>query len=191
MISTLATIITNRLCTTSAIEEGDKELYIYGFFILISRVFFFLVSVLCGCLFGVLWESVLFYVMFTLLRSYAGGIHARTENMCTILTTVSLLASNYGIKVLNFVQNEIISLAMLNIGAVYIIAFCPLDTAEKPLEGAERNHYRRISINIVTVYLALALLMYAMGLNGMLNAVTVSVALESVLMISGKMMQLY
>lgn len=191
MISTLASKITNKLCAVSAIEEGDRQLYIYGFFILISRLFFFLVSVLCGFLFGVLWESVLFYVLFTLLRSYAGGIHAKTENMCTILTTLALLASIYGIKVLNIVQNEMISFVIMSVGAVSIIAFCPLDTSEKPLESADRNHFRRISIIIVAAYLALTLLMYAMELNGILNAVAVSVALESVLMISGKMMQLY
>lgn len=190
MFSTLATMISNRLCVASAIEEGDRELYIYGFYILISRLFFFLVSVLCGCLFGVLWESVLFYVMFTLLRSYAGGIHAKTENMCTILTTLSLLTSICGIKVLNFVQSEMISLIIAGIGAGCIIAFCPLDTAEKPLESADRNHYRRTSITIVVTYLALALLMYAMGLKGVLNAVAVSIALESVLMVAGKIMQL-
>lgn len=191
MISTLATMITNRLCAASAIEEGDRELYIYGFYILISRFIFLLVSVLCGCLFDVLWESVLFYVMFTLLRSYAGGIHAKTENMCTILTALSQLASIYGIKVLNFVHNEKISLVILVIGVVCIITFCPLDTVEKPLESADRNHYRCVSIIIVLAYLALALLMYAMGLNGMVNAVAVSISLESILILSGKMMQLF
>lgn len=152
MISTLATNITNTLCAASLIEGGDKELYIYGFFILISRLFFLLVSILCGLLFGVPWESVLFYVMFTLLRSYAGGIHAKTENMCTILTTLSLLASICGIRVLSFVQNEMIALVMLGIGSVCIIAFSPLDTAEKPLESEERHHYKRISIIIVAAY---------------------------------------
>ena len=189
MFCTLATMISNKLCVVSAIEEGDKELYIYGFYILISRLFFFLVSVLCGCLFDVPWESVLFYVLFMLLRSYAGGIHAKTENMCTLLTTLSVVASICGIKVLNFVQSAMISLIIAGIGAGCIIAFCPLYTAEKPLDGADCDHYRRISIIIVVSYLALALLMYAMRLTSVLNAVVVSMALESALIFSGKMMQ--
>ena len=189
MISILATMITNRLCAVSAIEEDDKELYIYGFFILISWLMFCTVSVFCGYLFGVLWESVLFYVMFTLLRSYAGGIHAKTENMCMILTTLALLASIYGINVLNFLNNEMISFVILGIGAACIIAFCPLESDEKSLESDEYHNYRRISIIIVVAYLAVALLVCIMGLNGMLNAVTVSIMLEMVLIIFGKIMQ--
>lgn len=190
MISTLATKISNRLYAASVIEESDKELYTYGFFILISRLFYLIVSVLCGLLLGVLWESVLFYMMFMLLRSYAGGMHAKTESMCSVLTTLSLLASICGIKVLNFVQNEKISLVILSIGAVCIIALSPLDTVQKPLEIAERDLYRRISIIIVAAYLMLALLMYVVGMNGVLNAVAGSVALESALIIAGKIMRL-
>ena len=109
--------------------------------------------------------------------------------MCTILTTLSLFASIYGIKMLNFVQNEMISLVMLSIGAVCIIAFCPLDTAEKPLESAERSRYRLISITIVLAYLVLALMMYVLGMNEAINAIAVGVVLESVLIIAGKIMQ--
>lgn len=190
MISKLAVRITSTLCATSVIEEGDKELYIYGFFILLSRIFFFCVTVLFGFLCAIPLESVLFYVMFTLLRSYAGGVHARTENMCSVLTTLSLLTSIFGIRMLNFLENGILSLTILSIGAASIIALSPLDTPEKPLDRTERLHYRRISIIIVAAYLVLALLMYAMGLNGVLSAVTGSIALEAVLMISGKIMQL-
>lgn len=190
MASWIAERIAQMLVTSSLIEEGDRELYSYGFFMLISRIYFFLVTVITGLLMRIPVESALFYVMFTLLRSYAGGMHAKTENMCTILTTLSLLTSICGIKGLNFVQREMSALIIAGIGAGCIIAFCPLDTAEKPLESADRNHYRHTSITIVVTYLALALLMYAMGLKGVLNAVAVSIALESALLISGKMMQL-
>ncbi len=90
MISRLSELVVNALCKTSIIEESDKELYLYGFFILLSQVFFFLITSLFGLVLGTLWESIAFYFMFSTLRSYAGGFHASKESVCTFCTTVAL-----------------------------------------------------------------------------------------------------
>lgn len=63
MISKLAICLTQYLVQQSAIGEDDKDLYIYGFFVLLSRLFLLIVTVLLGLLFGVIGESVCFYIM--------------------------------------------------------------------------------------------------------------------------------
>ena len=83
----IAEHITQKLIASSVIEEGDRELYSYGFFLLVTRFFFFLVTVFVGLLMGIGGESVLFYMVFFILRTYAGGVHAKTETACTVFTT--------------------------------------------------------------------------------------------------------
>ena len=187
MISSFASRITEALCASSVIEEGDKELYTYGFFILLSRILFYAVTVLCGFLFGVLWESMLFYIMFTVLRSYAGGVHANTETGCTVLTTLAMLVSVIEIRLLKSAQGEIVPMVLLGIGAICLFMFSPLDTAEKPLENADRQHYRNISIAITLVCLLAALWAYEAEKYGIVSAIAASIFLEGVLLITGKL----
>ena len=44
MATAIAERIVGKLIAASAVEEVDRELYIYGFFLLITRFYFFLVS---------------------------------------------------------------------------------------------------------------------------------------------------
>lgn len=59
----IAEQITCKLIASSVIEEGDRELYSYGFFLLISKIFFFFVAVIAGLLTDTTVESIIFYVV--------------------------------------------------------------------------------------------------------------------------------
>lgn len=61
MATVLAERIVSKLIASSAVKEADRELYVYGFFLLITRSFFFLVAVAFGSILGIPCESVIFY----------------------------------------------------------------------------------------------------------------------------------
>src|SRR5574344_2076625 len=145
----IAEQITCKLIASSVIEEGDRELYSYGFFLLISKIFFFFVAVIAGLLTDTTVESIIFYVVFMLLRTYAGGIHARTEMSCTVLTTLALIASVLVIKQLEMHTSGAISLLMFGIGSLCILVFSPLDTDGKPLDKHEKRQYKTVCITIL------------------------------------------
>lgn len=191
MSSYLAQRLTHKLIASGTIAESESELYIYGLFLLISRVFFLLVTVVIGSLLGIPGASVLFYVLFALLRGYAGGVHAKSENACTVLTTLSVVASLASIKWMGGVHAQIIPAWMLGIGGAAILLLSPLDTAEKPLEGSERKRYRRISIAILLGYLLLALVAWALAWRNVVYAAACSVFLEGVLLVAGKVSSAY
>ena len=100
MATTLAECIVENLIAAAVVEKVDRELYVYGFFLLITRFFFFLVTIAFGCLLGIPFESVIFYIVFILLRSYAGGVHAKTEMACTAWTTLAIGMTITAIKIL-------------------------------------------------------------------------------------------
>lgn len=186
MTTRIAAYITNRMLALSVIEEDDRELYCYGFFLLITRSFFFLVTAITGFLSGVLFESLVFYGMFMLLRTYAGGVHAKTERQCTVLTTIALSASILGIKAMGQAFGMLVPIAMLTFGSISIALLSPLDTQEKPLDKTEKKHYRLICLILVALCIISSIISRLLLLNSVYYPIVASVFLEGVLLGIGK-----
>lgn len=186
MATRIAEYITQKMLASSVIEEDDRELYNYGFFLLITRIFFFLVTVFVGFLLDIPGESILFYVVFFRLRSYAGGVHARTEMTCTILTTLALTVAIFGIKIMTQVDSGIIPMLMLASGSLCVLLFSPLDTEAKPLDNYEKKRYRMICYAIVLLCIAGAFALHILLLNTFFYSIVCGVSLESLLLIAGK-----
>ena len=187
MASWIADRMTQMLVTSSLIEEGDRELYSYGFFMLISRICFFFVTAVTGLLMGIPVESVLFYMVFMLLRTYAGGVHAKTEIACSVLTTLALIASVIGIKQLESLGNSLIPLLMLGIGSLCLLLFSPLDTMEKQLDEPDKRKYRAICVAIVLLCIMAAVIAQLLSIHGIFCTIVCSIFLEGILLAAGKM----
>lgn len=142
MATMIAEHIVEKLIAASVVEEGDKELYVYGYFLMITRFFFFLVAIAFGNFFEIPCESVIFYVVFILLRSYAGGVHAKTETACTLWTTLGIGTAIAAVKMLES-SGRIIT-PFLVFGNLCILLFSPLDSKEKPLSAKERRRFQKI-----------------------------------------------
>lgn len=185
----IAEKITQKLIASSVIEEGDRELYVYGFFLLTNKILYFLVAAIAGALVGVTVESVVFYIVFMGLRTYAGGIHAKTELACTVLTTLALTVSVLGIKQLNIHTGEALPLLLLGSGSICILLISPLDTADKPLTPEEKLYYRYICTKILGVYLLLIGVARWLMWKNVAYAIIAGIFLEGLLLLAGKSMK--
>lgn len=189
MISTIADRITEMLCATGSVQECDKELYQYGVFMLLSWTLFFILTWFLGTFLGIPGESILFYMSFSLLRSYAGGVHAKTEKACTILTALTMIACVIAIQLLEECGNRKIPLVLLVIGAICVFALCPLETKEKPLKAFERRHYKKIANVITLLFIAIALFAYHAIHSGIMVSISIGIFVEGMLLIVGKMLK--
>lgn len=186
MATKIATYFTTRLIAASVIEEEDRELYCYGFFLLITGLFFFLVTAIIGFLFGLLFESIAFYGVFMILRSYSGGIHAKTETACTILTTLALIASVLGIRLLKQTNSLFVSISLLATGSLCILLLSPLDTKDKPLDSQDKKRYRMICVTLVLLCIIGASISHVLLRNMFFESIICGVFLEGLLLITGK-----
>lgn len=185
MATTLAECIVENLIAASVVEEVDRELYVYGFFLLITRFFFFLVTIAFGCLLGIPFESVIFYIVFILLRSYAGGVHAKTEVACTIWTTVAMGMATASIKALE-VLNAKIPLCFL-LCNVCLWMFSPLDSKEKPLGAEEKYKYRKVCFGLILICNVVAAVADFLVIPNLYYSVICGMCLEAILLGIGKM----
>lgn len=185
MATAIAEHIVGKLIAASAVEEVDRKLYVYGFFLLITRFFFFLVTVIVGCLLGIPCESVVFYIAFILLRTYAGGVHAKTETSCTVLTTLALGMAVATIKILEASNVGIKTLLVFSNLCIWL--FSPLDSSEKPLKTEEKRRYRKICYRLLLICDAVIFAADFMMLPMLYYPVACSMFLEAALLSIGKM----
>lgn len=165
------------------IEINEKELYVYGFFMLLSRLLYLIITAIAGALFGVALESVAFYLAFIIIRSYAGGIHAANETACTILTSVSMLISVFVIKICVVTSPVLIPALSQLIASLSVVILCPMDTPEKKLTAYEMQLYRKKTIIAIAVLALLSSLGIITRWRGLLYSCSVSITLEAMLLI--------
>ncbi|MFR5875297.1 MAG: accessory gene regulator ArgB-like protein [Eubacterium sp.] len=186
MISKLSTCLTEKLLLNGTIGEEDKELYIYGLFMLISHLMFFVISCVFGLILGCIFESIIFYIAFQFIRRYAGGYHASTETICEILSTLSILACIVLIRLSKTYDVQTAILIISAVSAVCIFAISPLDTPEKPLSYKEFRYFRKVSWIILLVIIATIVVSYIFKFSMVTVPCCLSLILESILLVAGK-----
>ncbi len=169
----------------SRIADDEKDLYVYGFYMLFSYLYYFVFAILLGVVFHLLAESVLFFLLFSLIRSYAGGVHAAKEISCMICTSLSFLASITAIRLGVLFAQPVAAWVVLAVASVSILIFAPLDTQEKRLDHAERKHYQKISYLILSAIITLAILTYVIHRYSIFYACAASLGLEGTLLFIG------
>lgn len=186
MINNLSTHLVNKLISKGNITEDERELYIYGLFISISHLMYLILAILFGLIFKCFLESVIFYIAFQFIRMYAGGYHAATETRCEILSTLSIFASIWIIKLSKIYDFKTTLLIITLISMVIIFILCPLDTPEKPLTDKEYKYFRKTSWIILLVIFTTIIVSYFFKFNLLFIPCCISLILESILLIAGK-----
>lgn len=186
MINKLSQYFVGKMLSSGTISENDRELYVYGLFMLLSRIMFFIIACIFGLILSSTLESIIFYIAFQSIRIYAGGYHASTETKCDIMSTLSILACIVVIRLSKSYDLQSVLFFTGLAASIPIFLFCPLDTPEKPLTNIEFKYFRKISLIILFVIIALSTVSYFLGLNFLTAPCAVSLILEGLLLIAGK-----
>lgn len=188
MITNLGEKIAHKLAVSGTISSDDIELYSYGFFLLLSSALYLVVVAIFGIAFGILWESIVFYFLFSVIREYAGGIHAKTEHGCMLSTILALLLSIIGIRKMMQAELSIVAILFLIVGCAAVFLFSPLDVPEKRLSADDWRHYRKTSRRLAAAYVLLGVGAAAAGWP-ILYPIAASAALEGILLLAGTINQ--
>lgn len=186
MINNLAERLAKKLLSNGTIDEEDKELYVYGLFILLSQLMFFIITAVFGLILGCIIESAVFYIAFQFIRKYAGGYHASSETRCEIMSTLSILACIVVIRFEKHFDFQTVLLIAAAVSSVCIFCFCPLDTPEKPLSEKEFKYFRKISRIILSVIISVIAISYVLSFKMVSVPCCMSLILEAILISAGK-----
>mgnify|MGYP003287496798 CR=1 FL=1 len=190
MINNLSSKLVCKMVDNSIINNADRELYLYGFFILFSQILYFIFTIIFSFILGVILEGVIFYVVFQFIRTNAGGIHASSELRCEIATTVSIFLCLGIVKLCDLYNIKTVIIFLTLVAAVLIFLLCPLDTPEKPLTSKEKKYIRKKSWIILFIILTIIALSLFFKINTLIYPCCMSLILESVLLFSGKIKEI-
>lgn len=165
--------ITAFFIARSIIASDDREIYEYGFELLIADLINFSAILLIGGLAGQLWYSVLYLLIFVGLRSFCGGYHAKTHlrcHICTIGAYLLFMLCNMWLSP----DNAILLLGENLLASVPVVLFAPIPHANKPLTDAVRKKNR---IRSIVLYYSLTLLAFVLCLHYRQEGAAISLTL--------------
>ena len=184
MLKRLSNKITKKLVDINVIEEADSELYEYGFWQGGVLFFNFLTVVLLGILFNMLLESMIFLVFYGVLRTIAGGYHARTQNTCYILSIILMMVVLIMLKTFHWNTILCCILTILSISVIFILA--PVQDENKLLDETEKKIFKKLSRVISLLYGFIIFLLFLLNKNELAYCVVISLFTISIMLIIGE-----
>lgn len=149
--------IAQKLVAKKTITTESKSVYQYGIQQGFTIVLNLLTTLIIGLIFNMVIESFLFLAIYIPLRSYAGGIHAKTALRCYLYSSLMTIAVLLVVKFLPL-ENFICNLISL-ISGVFIFLSAPVDTENKKLDTIERKVYKKRACIILILEIVLQILL--------------------------------
>lgn len=186
MISNLSKKVVKKLIASGNISSSERELYEYGIFILMSNILYIVVTAILGLAFGLFYQSLLFFIVFMVIRQYAGGYHASTELRCEIFTTLCILASIIIMRLISGNLSFVVVLGLTTFLSILIFVFAPIDTDEKTLDEVELKIFCKRTKLILIIIVSVIIISFYFEIKVICIPCCMSLILEGVLLIAGK-----
>lgn len=142
----------------------EKEgLYTYAYELLIGQVVNLLIACFLAFVFHAYVTVLVYLLVFIPLRSYAGGHHADTYFICSIISACFICAVCAAVKMIplqHILQVNLLG-AFVSGGLLFFLA--PVEDYNKPLDIKEKIYYRKRSIGVWMLETVVWVLFYLMG----------------------------
>ena len=153
MIGKLSVLLAKKLVKNGNIQENEQEMYVYGFFMFLSHMFYLFVACIFGIVFNCFIESVIFYVLFQSIRRYAGGYHADTQNRCYVISTAIIAVALLAIRYMSDGSDNKIFILLQSVNFILLYFLVPVDNKNHRLEQWEKEKYgKKARVRIGCMY---------------------------------------
>ena len=171
--------LTGYVIKTGAVSAESYAVYQYGFQIGLEMLCCFVVCLGIAVYLHMIPEFAVFTVIFMSLRTYAGGVHLNSFQVCFICSVVVqtltlLINSKYKFVITN-------AWLIMLVGAILILKAAPVESINRELESDEKKHCKKVTLKILTGIFIFAVCCTIVGADDMvsLTALTVFIILIS------------
>lgn len=137
--------ITDFFIKKSVIKDSDREVYEYGYELILSQSIYIIIMIAISVIFHALVESLIFFIGFYIYRKIAGGYHANTYLKCHILFAVNQLLFLTVLHLYPASYRYVLILAICIIAVVITFFAAPIDHPNKPFDKKEFQKYKKLS----------------------------------------------
>ncbi len=182
LITKLACAITDFLYARIELDKEEKQIYQYGIEVLISTVISFLILLVLGLCFDMLFEAAMFFVVFYLLRRNTGGYHADTYLKCNIVfgfdAFMVLFVSSMDFQFFYFL---VINIASFLGVLIAVVLRAPMESANKPIPKNKRSKYKAKAIIELIAFEVMSLAFLGSKLSCCVSLAMASVAIALII----------
>jgi len=125
-----------------------------------------------------------FTIAYGLLRTSAGGYHARTQGSCYIFSIAMIIIVLSALKYLQW--NPVIYLSLVLLSSIFIFLLAPVEDSNKPLDALEHRVYKKRSRIILIFLLLITLLFVFFGKTDIAHCLSISIIALAMMLILGK-----
>ena len=182
MLEQITHKIVNHQIEKGILQESDRNIYQYGYQMLIEFGINILASIVIAILFQAFEIVIVFTIAYLVMRGYAGGYHAKTILGCLIL---SLLLELIFLVVLPHYLFMPLSFIILILCALAILILAPYNHPKLHLTSEEiKSCQRKVRLRLCCI-LMVAAISYSAGIREITNGCTISIAMATTLLCLG------
>lgn len=177
----LANILTDFCMNRNKIQEDRREIYCYGFKLIIADIINFSIVLIVGLLLNKVFDSILFLITLCGIRRFSGGFHARSFWLCRlsmIITFISVFAiSNIVAKA----HWNLVGCILINsLSVVTIAILAPVIHPNKILTEIQKRKNKIKSIITSLIMTVVSIVLVLLDVDG---GVTISITLLAVIVL--------
>ena len=145
MIASQAKRISSFCISNGVIDERDREKFDYCYEVFLSTLLNFAAVLLIGLVTGSLWHTVVFMLVFAVLKSTAGGYHADSHIVCFAETVGTFLLYRFIVFAVPAGIVPVISGSFAVFSVITVFLLAPVGTENKPLGRRQSGQLKRDS----------------------------------------------
>lgn len=154
MIKRISQKIANIFVSVEEMSYEDKVVFEYGFNIFVLHITHTLIMLIIGTIFSGFLDTIIFILLYSIIRKNAGGMHASTDKMCMIFSILVMILGILFKNILELVPFIYVIVLHLSLSVV-ICLLAPVDDANNPVDKININYYRKIVMGIILIYFSM------------------------------------
>lgn len=155
MLTKYAAYLTNRLNNHISISDNEKDVYIYGFELLLSNLSTMLIISVISILFGNIFYTLSFAWFFFIPRLFCGGLHANTHLKCTLMSNAIFISIVIISKFIVYSTSNFFIIMFLVLSLIVISIFSPVINKNHPISDKTYKKNKIISLSLSLINFAI------------------------------------
>lgn len=166
------------------ITKEQYEEYVYMMTMILNIIVTDISLLLIGIAMHMVWECIVFWLIYKALRKYCGGFHFSTSFRCYLSTIIMCPIVLYIIK---FVPISMVTMTVITtVSAIILLILSPVEAVTKPLDEIETVVFGKVARALSAIALVLFFTFIFFKLYAVAKVLTISIASVTLFSITGK-----
>lgn len=168
--------IVNRQIQKQKIPEAERDVYLYGYRLLLEKSVALILTVCIAWVFHAWWEVVCFCISFIPIRIYAGGFHAKKSSTCMLISAMVVIANILIVRgMLSWDIPVFLYMVLVELPVFALLVLCsPVETQNRGIGNTEKKYFRTMVGRILIAELIVEILFSVAGFDKIVVSFAVS-----------------